>query len=84
MFSLTKIYTFLAAVAFSIISLVTFGYMKKKEGKEAEKVEQLLRDQNRREAGKKSAFKEKRDVDGISDSDLIDRLRRRGDDWGGL
>ena len=84
MFVLNKIYMAGIAIVLSIVSVLTFGYIKKREGIKAVKTEQLEADQKKRETGTKDVFKEKRDVDGISDSDLVDRLRRRGDDWGSL
>lgn len=38
----------------------------------------------KKEKAVESAFEEKRHVDGLSDSDLVDRLRSRGNDWGRL
>jgi len=68
----------------AFVSLVTFGVLKKREGAKDAEVKQILEDAEKRVEGKKDVIKEKRNVDGISDSDLVDRLRRRGDDWDSL
>lgn len=81
---LNKIYMGIISAIVAFISLVTFGIVKKREGAKDAEVKQILEDAEKRAEGKKDVVKEKRDVDGISDSDLVDRLRRRSDDWGGL
>lgn len=56
----------------------------KREVKAEILVETLVKDAEKQEKARVASYKEKRDADGLSDSDLIDRLRRRGDDWGRL
>lgn len=74
----------IAAIATASLALISYGLMKKKQGKVEVKVETLQQEVRKQEKSREAAYKEKRDVDGLSDSDLIDRLRRRGDDWGSL
>ena len=47
-------------------------------------VKTLQQEAVKQEKARAKAYEEKRNVDGLSDSDLVDRLRRRGDDWGRL
>lgn len=58
--------------------------MKRRQGKDQGELDEYKDEAKKREKAREAGFKEKRDVDGISDSDLVDRLRRRGDDWGSL
>ena len=73
-----------AAVLTASLALISYGMMKKKQGKDEAKVETLQADVQKQEKAREAAYEEKRDVDGLSDSDLVNRLRRRGDDWGSL
>jgi hypothetical protein len=44
-----------------------------------------LKEKDRKlDEGRKAVSKEKRSTDGLSDSDVVDRLRRRSSDWGGV
>lgn len=81
---LLRIKLFLVTAFFVILGIFGYGEMKRREGKISQETEDLKADANKREEAREAAFKEKRDVDGLSDSDLVDRLRRRGDDWGSL
>lgn len=67
-----------------VTSSIAYLEVKRKRDVDAYKDKKAAEDQLKREKAREAAFKEKRDVDGISDSDLVDRLRRRSDDWGGL
>lgn len=71
------------ALAF-LVFIFTFGRVKYRQGvKEA--VQDIREQEDKREdKGREAAFKEKRDTDGLSDGDVVDRLRRRTDRWGGL
>lgn len=73
-----------AAVLTASLALISYGAMKKRQGETKVEVETLQQEVKKQEKSREAAYKEKRDVDGLSDSDLIDRLRRRGDDWGRL
>jgi hypothetical protein len=73
----------LVAAAISFL-LILFGRTKKKEG-ELEVENKILKDKEEKlNEGRKETAREKRAVDGLSDGDLVNRLRRRGDDWGRL
>lgn len=74
----------LGVFVLAILALFGYGAKKKSEGKEEVLVETIKKDLVKKENAREAAFKEKRDVDGISDSDLVDRLRRRSSDWGKL
>jgi len=67
-----------------LLALLAYGRTKKREGAVAASTEALQQDTKKLEKAREAAYEEKRDVDGVSDSDLVDRLRRRGDDWGRL
>ena len=56
----------------------------KKEVKAEILVETLVNEAQKQEKARVAGYKEKRDADGLSDSDLVKRLRRRDDDWGRL
>lgn len=66
------------------LALLWYGGSKKREGALEASVDALKEDTKKLEKAREAAYKEKRDVNGVSDSDLVNRLRRRGDDWGGL
>lgn len=71
---------FLARILFAPIARMWVRKGAKKEVK-AEIVEQ---DVIKQEKARVEAYREKKDVSGLSDSDLVDRLRRRDDDWSRL
>lgn len=66
------------------LAIVWYGVTKKREGASEAITDALVEDTKKLEKSREAVYKEKRDVNGISTSDLVDRLRRRGDDWGGL
>lgn len=77
----------LAAIGAALTTLVgifMYGRSKKKEGALEATTRAVQADAKKLEKARESVHKEKRDVAGVSDSDLIDRLRRRSDDWGSL
>ena len=80
----TKVLTGLGMALTALLALFAYGYAKKKEGASEAATEALRGDVSKLEKAREAAYREKRNVDGISDSDLVDRLRRRGDDWGSL
>jgi hypothetical protein len=82
MFSRIKLY--IGAIILFVLGIFGYGQMKKREGLNEKEAKDLKEDALKREKARESAFEEKRNVDGLSDSDLLDRLRRRGDDWGSL
>lgn len=66
------------------LAVIWYGATKKREGASEAVTDALVEDTKKLEKSREAAYKEKRDVNGISTSDLVDRLRRRDDDWGGL
>lgn len=74
----------LVAALVALLAILGYGRSRENEGASKALSEALIKDEEKRGKAREAAFKEKRDVDGLSDSDLVDRLRRRGDDWGGL
>jgi len=68
----------------AFLALNRYGATKKEEGASEALIEALKDDAVKREKASEAAFKEKRDVSGVSDSDLINRVRRRSDDFGSL
>lgn len=79
-----KALTALGVALTAILGLFAYGYAKKREGASQAATEALRDNVKKMEKAREAAYKEKRDVDGLSDRDLVDRLRRRSDDWGGL
>lgn len=82
-------YTTMALTALGVAltaALAIFGYgrSKKKEGALEATTRAVQADTKKLEKARESVYKEKRNVDGISDSDIVDRLRGRSDDWGSL
>lgn len=67
-----------------MLTLLKWGKDKKKQGAEEVVIKTLKEDTVKKEKAREAAYTEKRNVNGVSDSDLVDRLRRRSDDWGGL
>jgi len=80
----TKVLTGLGVVLTALLGLFAYGYAKKREGASEASTEALRSDVDKLEKAREAAYREKRNVNGVSDSDLVDRLRRRGDDWGSL
>lgn len=80
----TKALTALGVALTAVLGLFAYGWAKKREGASEAATEALKDDVKKLEKAREAAYKEKRDASGLSDSDLVDRLRRRGDDWGGL
>lgn len=68
----------------ALLGVFVYGYAKKREGASEARTDALEDDVKKLEKAREAAYREKRNVNGISDSDLVDRLRRRGDDWGSL
>jgi hypothetical protein len=68
----------------ALLGVLLYGWSQKREGVSEALTEALRGDAKKLEKAREAAYKEKRDVDGISTSDLANRLRRRGDDWGRL
>lgn len=68
----------------AVLALFAYGWSKKREGASEAATKALKQDAIKLEKAREAAYKEKRDVDGVSDSDLVDRLRRRDNDWGKL
>lgn len=68
----------------ALLAIFSYGRSKKKEGASEALVERLQTDAVKREKAREAAYEEKRNSGGVSDSDVLDRLRRRRDDWGRL
>ena len=81
---LNKIYIGIVAFFLSTFSFITYGYLKKREGIKKAKVDQMIEDAKRREAGRKVTYREKTNAEALSNEDLLKRLRGRVDEWGGL
>lgn len=58
-----------------------YGLTKSKGARDKYENTLLKKNEEKRNDAAKAVDKEKRDVDGVPDGDLVDRLRRRGDDW---
>lgn len=67
-----------------LLAILGYGYAKKRQGASEANTKALEASAKIKKEAGKDAFKEKRSTDGLSDSDVLDRLRRRTDDWGGL
>jgi len=67
-----------------LLALLAYGRSKKRQGAVEASVEGLQKDTKKLEKAREAAYEEKRDVDGVSDSDLVKRLRSRDNDWGKL
>jgi hypothetical protein len=79
-----KAVAYLGVALVFVLGLLGWGASKKRQGADAAKTKQIKQDAIKGQKAREAAFKEKRDVNGLSDSDLIDRLRRRDGDWGNL
>ena len=76
--------TALGVALTALLGLFAYGYAKKREGASEALTDALKDDAKKLEKAREAAYREKRHINGVSNSDLVDRLRRRGDDWGGL
>jgi len=64
---------------------VAVAYFKVRKGGRDSLENEILRDAEERERrGRNAVSKEQADADGLSSSDLVDRLRRRSGDFGGM
>jgi hypothetical protein len=68
----------------ALLGVLVYGWSQKREGASEALTEALRDDAKKLEKAREAAYREKRDVDGISNSDLVDRLRSRDNDWGSL
>lgn len=57
------------------------GYLAGKRGQKAKQAEDRL---ERRKDAENAGAQEREDTKGLSDSDVVDRVRRRDGDWRGL
>lgn len=73
------------AKALAVLAAISAVFvLGRKSGKDALQARILKKDVKRRRAGRNAAANEKSETTGMSNSDLVDRLRRRDGDWGGL
>lgn len=79
-----KALTALGMALTALLGVLAYGWSKKREGALEASTKALRDDAKKLEKAREAAYEEKRDVSGLSDSDLIDRLRRRDGDWGRL
>lgn len=75
-------------IALSFLSRLLFAPIVRmwvrKGAKEEVKAEIVIENVAKEEKARVEAYREKKNTDGLSDSDLVDRLRRRDDDWSRL
>lgn len=74
----------IAGVVAGLLALLGYGYTKKRQGASEALTKALQEGDKLKKKASKDAFKEKRSTNGLSDSDVVDRLRRRTDRWGGM
>lgn len=67
-----------------LLGVLTYGWSQKREGASEALTEALRDDAKKLEKAREAAYKEKRNVDGISTSNLVDRIRARESGWGKL
>lgn len=67
----------IAAAGALLLAIVTFGALKKREGRQDAENDALRNDAEKQEEGRE-AVQDLRDADR---DELIDRLRQNGDDW---
>lgn len=66
----------------ALLAVLGYGALKKREGRqEAREAARQAQDDKAKEA-RNAAQDEREATDGLSDSDIVDRLRRRDGDWG--
>lgn len=80
----TKALTTLGVALTAVLGLFAYGWAKKREGASEAATEALRDDVKKLEKAREAAYEEKRDVNGLSPSDIVNRLRRRDGDWGSL
>ena len=76
--------TALGTALTAVLGVLVYGWFQKREGASEVLTEALKGDVKKLEKAREAAYEEKRNVDGLSSSDLIVRLRSRDDDWGRL
>lgn len=76
--------TTLGVALTAVLGLFAYGWAKKREGASEAATEALRDDVKKLEKAREAAYEEKRDVNGLSPSDIVNRLRRRDGDWGSL
>lgn len=76
--------TALGVALTALLSLFAYGWAKKREGALQATTEALKDDVKKLEKAREAVYEEKRNVNGLSPSDIVDRMRRRDGDWGSL
>ncbi len=67
----------IAIAAGFIISVVTFGLLKKREGKKEYETDLMVENSELVRSANDAMAKEEREIEGLSAGDLIDRMRSR-------
>jgi len=80
----TKALTALGVALTAVLGVLAYGWSKKREGASEAATEALLDDVKKLEKAREAAYEEKRNVSGLSPSDIVNRLRSRDGDWGSL
>ena len=65
-----------AAVAF-LLAVVTFGALERRKGRKQAEIDNLKDSVKREKSGRDAVAKEQTDAKGLSNSDIIDRMRGR-------
>ena len=60
-----------------LLAIVTFGALKKKQGADEAETDALKDSVEREERGRDAVAKEQSETTGLSNSDIIERMRRR-------
>lgn len=67
-----------------LVAVLVYGHAKKREGVHEAATQALQDDVKKLEKAREAAYEEKRRTSGLSDSDIVDRIRSREEDWGKL
>jgi hypothetical protein len=82
----TRLGRLLVAGAALLVTLVTTSKLAErrgaKKGAQDAKLDAYIEQQKKRQKGREASADEKRKTSGVSDSDVVERLRRRDGDWG--
>ena len=76
--------TALGVALTGVLGVLAYGWSKKREGASEAATEALRDDAKKLEKAREAVYEEKRNVNGLSPSDIVDRMRRRDGDWGSL
>lgn len=77
-----EFWPYIAGVAAVLVSVLASYFSGRKDGASKVKQKSLEKQAKQEAKGRDAVAKEKEATDGMSNDDIVDRMRKRGDRWG--